>query len=168
MKKNPVSEKEEETFMRLALAEAEKALACGDVPVGAVLVREGKILACGHNTRVAGRKPTGHAEINVLEEAAGVLGSWRLDRCTLYVTLEPCMMCAGAISQAHVERIVYGARDAVAGACGSVFSLNRYPLGPKVRIEGGILAAECQDLLRRFFDTMRRSPAGESASEDIL
>jgi tRNA(adenine34) deaminase len=143
-------------FMRLAYFEAEAALAHGDVPVGAVIVHDGRVLAQAHNEREQRHDPTAHAEMLAISRAAEALGSWRLDNCTLYVTLEPCPMCAGAIVQARVPTVVYGARDPKAGAAESLFRLLDDPrLNHRSQIVAGVLAAECGNLLTDFFRQQR-------------
>ncbi|MEV5104382.1 tRNA adenosine(34) deaminase TadA [Streptomyces massasporeus] len=140
--------------MRLALDEAAEAVRGGDVPVGAVvLAPDGTtVLAAGHNEREAGGDPTAHAELLALRRAAAALGSWRLAGCTLVVTLEPCTMCAGAIQQSRVERLVYGARDEKAGAAGSLWDLVRdRRLNHRPEVIEGVLAEECAGLLTAFF-----------------
>ncbi len=144
--------------MRYALAEAERALGHRDVPVGAVAVHEGTIIGRGHNRREAEGDPTAHAEMIALREAAIVLGGWRLAGVTLYCTLEPCPMCAGAMLAARLSRLVYGADDANAGAAGAVVELLRDPrLNHRVRVTRGVLAEEGQALLARFFAQLRHS-----------
>jgi tRNA(adenine34) deaminase len=143
-------------WMREALAEAEQALARGDVPVGAVAVRAGVIVGRGHNRREADADPTAHAEMIALQEAARTLGGWRLVGVTLYCTLEPCPMCAGAMVAARLPRLVYGADDPKAGAAGSVVELLRDPrLNHQVVVTRGVLAEEAQALLERFFAGLR-------------
>ncbi|MER7403109.1 tRNA adenosine(34) deaminase TadA [Streptomyces sp. NPDC000070] len=140
--------------MRLALDEAAEAVRGGDVPVGAVvLAPDGTtVLAAGHNEREAGGDPTAHAEVLALRRAAAVLGRWRLAGCTLVVTLEPCTMCAGAIQQSRVDRLVYGARDEKAGAAGSLWDLVRdRRLNHRPEVIEGVLAEECAGLLTEFF-----------------
>ncbi|MFD6171873.1 tRNA adenosine(34) deaminase TadA [Streptomyces coeruleorubidus] len=140
--------------MRLALDEAAEAVRGGDVPVGAVvLAPDGTtVLAAGHNEREAGGDPTAHAEVLALRRAAAVLGRWRLAGCTLVVTLEPCTMCAGAIQQSRVDRLVYGARDDKAGAAGSLWDLVRdRRLNHRPEVIEGVLARECAGLLTEFF-----------------
>ncbi|GAP49557.1 MULTISPECIES: tRNA adenosine(34) deaminase TadA [Streptomyces] len=140
--------------MRLALDEAAEAVRGGDVPVGAVvLAPDGTtVLAAGHNEREAGGDPTAHAEVLALRRAAAVLGRWRLAGCTLVVTLEPCTMCAGAIQQSRVDRLVYGARDDKAGAAGSLWDLVRdRRLNHRPEVIEGVLAEECAGLLTEFF-----------------
>lgn len=145
-------------WMREALVEAELALAHGDVPVGAVAVREGVIVGRGHNRKEADRDPTAHAEMLALREAARALGGWRLAKVTLYCTLEPCPMCAGAMLSARLDRLVYGADDPKAGAAGSVVELLRDPrFNHRVTVIRGVLADEAQALLERFFAGLRNS-----------
>ncbi|MCV2393032.1 tRNA adenosine(34) deaminase TadA [Actinotalea sp. M2MS4P-6] len=143
--------------MRAALVEGRAALATGDVPVGALVVdADGVVVGRGHNAREATGDPTAHAEVLALREAAERTGSWRLDGCTLVVTLEPCAMCAGAIVLARVPRLVLGAWDPKAGACGSVHDLVRDPrLNHRVEVTGGVLAEECAASLRDFFTDHR-------------
>ncbi len=143
-------------FMRIAMREAERALEHEDVPIGAVLVREGELVAAAHNERELRQDPTAHAEIIALREAARALGSWRLLDSVLYVTLEPCAMCAGAIVLARVPRVVFGASDPKAGACGSVLDVLGEPrLNHRPDIAGGLLALECGELLSEFFASRR-------------
>lgn len=145
-------------WMREALAEAEQALLHGDVPVGAVAVREGGIVGRGHNRKEADADPTAHAEMIALQEAARALGGWRLVEVTLYCTLEPCPMCAGAMVSARLPRLVYGALDLKAGAAGSVVEILRDPrLNHQVAVTGGVLAEESQALLERFFAQLREN-----------
>jgi tRNA(adenine34) deaminase len=143
-------------FMRMALREAERASEHDDVPIGAVLVRDGELLAAGHNERELRQDPTAHAEVIALREAARLGGSWRVLDAVLYVTLEPCAMCAGAIVLARVPRVVYGASDPKAGACGSVLDVLAEPrLNHRPVLAGGLLAAECGELLSGFFASRR-------------
>lgn len=143
-------------FMRLALREAERALAHEDVPIGAVVVRAGEVLAAAHNERELRADPTAHAEILALREASRVVGSWRLLDCSLYVTLEPCTMCAGAIVLARVSRVVFGATDPKAGAAGSVLDVLSEPrLNHRPEVVSGLLAPACGQLLSRFFASRR-------------
>ena len=149
---------EDIAFMRLALEQAGQAPALGEVPIGTLLVRKGEILARAHNLREASQDPTAHAEMIVIREAAAKLGSWRLTECTLYATLEPCPMCAGAIVQSRIARLVFGAWDPKAGACGSLMDIPAEPrLNHRVRVEGGLLEGESQTLLQEFFRS-RRNP----------
>src|SRR2546423_12803249 len=143
-------------FMRSALAEAVAAGAAGEVPVGAVLVRGEDIIATGANKPIASDDPTAHAEIQALRAGAQALGSYRLNDTTLYVTLEPCVMCAGAIVHARVRRLVFGAWDARAGAAGSITNVFTLPgLNHRVEVFGGVLMQECARLLQQFFVTRR-------------
>ena len=142
--------------MRLALREAALAVEHDDVPIGAVVVREGEVIGLGHNERELREDPTAHAEMIALREAARRLGSWRVLDSVLYVTLEPCAMCAGAIVLARVPRVVFGTRDPKAGAAGSVLNvLNVEQLNHLPQVEEGLLAEECADLLRAFFAARR-------------
>jgi tRNA(adenine34) deaminase len=142
--------------MRLALAEAEQAAATGDVPVGAVALVGDRVVGRGHNQREGGGDPTAHAEVLVLRAAAAELGRWRLDDVTLVVTLEPCPMCAGALVAARVGRLVFGAADPKAGACGSLYNLCADPrLNHEVPVTAGVLADECAALLTAFFADRR-------------
>jgi tRNA(adenine34) deaminase len=143
-------------FMRLALRQAELAGEHEDVPIGAVLVSSGEVAAAAHNERELRQDPTAHAEIIALREAAQAVGSWRLVDAVLYVTLEPCAMCAGAIVLARVSRVVYGAPDPKAGACGSVLDVLAEPrLNHRPDVAGGLLAQECGALLSDFFASRR-------------
>ena len=142
--------------MRLALREAERAPAHGDVPVGAVVVREGEVAGSGHNERELRHDPTAHAELLAIREAARALGSWRLLDCVLYVTLEPCAMCAGAIVLSRLPRVIYGASDPKAGAAGSVLDVLAEPrLNHRPEVAAGLLAEESSLLLRDFFASRR-------------
>jgi len=146
----------DEQMMRQATREAECSLEHEDVPVGAVVVHRGQVIGRGHNQREQLQDPTAHAEMIALTAAASALGSWRLERCTLYVTLEPCLMCAGAIILARIPRLVFGAVDPKAGACGSIYNLTSDErLNHRVEVSAGVLAAECGDLLRAFFAKQR-------------
>jgi len=143
-------------FMRLAMREAERALEHDDVPIGAVLVRDGEVVAAAHNERELRQDPTAHAEIVVLREAARAAGSWRVLDAVLYVTLEPCAMCAGAIVLARVPRVVFGAFDPKAGACGSVLDVLGEPrLNHRPDVAGGLLAQECGEMISGFFASRR-------------
>jgi tRNA(adenine34) deaminase len=143
-------------FMRLALREAEQALEHEDVPIGAVVVRAGEVIAAAHNERELRTDPTAHAEILALREAARLAGSWRVLDAAVYVTLEPCAMCAGALVLARVARVVYGAPDPKAGACGSVLDVLSEPrLNHRPDVAGGLLAVECAELLSAFFASRR-------------
>lgn len=143
-------------FLEAALQEARRAAELGEVPIGAILVHGGEILARGHNLRESSQDPTSHAEMIVIREAARLLGSWRLTETTLYVTLEPCAMCAGALVLARIPRLVFATLDPKAGACGSLFNLAQdQRLNHRVEIVGGILARESQELLQDFFRKLR-------------
>jgi tRNA(adenine34) deaminase len=147
--------------MREAIAEAELAAAHDDVPIGAVIVHDGEVIARGHNRREADTDPTAHAEILALRGAARQLGSWRLEGCTLYVTLEPCTMCAGALVLARLDRLVFGADDPKAGAVGALYDVPRDPrLNHQVEVVRGVDAERCGDLLRSFFAARRRPRSG--------
>jgi tRNA(adenine34) deaminase len=146
----------DEAYMRVALAEAAEAAMLGDVPIGAVVVHDGKIIARGQNRREADRDPTAHAELLALRQAARHLGGWRLSGCTVYATLEPCPMCAGALLQARVDRLVYGAADTKAGAAGGVVDLFRdVRFNHTVAVTAGVCEAESRELLQRFFSALR-------------
>ena len=146
----------DEWFMRLAIREAERALEHDDVPIGAIVVRDGEVIGAGHNEREVRQDPTAHAEILALREAATALGSWRVLDSVLYVTLEPCAMCAGAIVLARVPRVVYGAVDPKAGAAGSVLDVLAQPeLNHRPEVVGGLRADESAALLRGFFASRR-------------
>ena len=146
----------DERFMRLALDEAERALNHGDVPVGAVLVHDGEVIGAGHNERELRQDPSAHAEMIALRAGAAALGSWRLLDTVLYVTLEPCAMCAGAIVLGRVPRVVYGTTDPKAGAAGSVLDILAEPrLNHRPRVDAGLLADEAAGLLESFFAARR-------------
>ena len=143
--------------MRLALQEAEQALAEDEVPVGAVIVHEGRVIGSAHNQREQLHDPTAHAEMIAITQAAEARGSWRLDECTLYVTLEPCPMCAGAILQARIPTVVYGATDPKAGAVHTLYRLLDDPrLNHRCLIVSGVLAEPCGQILTRFFQEQRQ------------
>ena len=143
-------------YMRLALELAREAAADGEVPVGALIVQKGEIIAAARNRREKGKSAILHAELEAIGIACEKLGGWRLPDCTLYVTLEPCPMCAGAIVNSRIPRIVFGAGDPRAGAFGSMLDLRNYPLGHKPEITRGILQEECAALLRDFFKSRRK------------
>jgi tRNA(adenine34) deaminase len=143
-------------YMRLALQEAELALAHDDVPIGAVVVLDNRIIGAGHNERELRQDPTAHAEVLALQRAAAAIGSWRVLDAELFVTLEPCAMCAGAIVLARVARVVYGTDDPKAGAAGSVLDVLAEPrLNHRPAVEAGVLAEECAEMLRAFFRVRR-------------
>jgi tRNA(adenine34) deaminase len=150
-------------YMELALGTARQALIHGEVPIGAVIVRDGQVLAQAHNFREVWQDPTAHAEMIAIREAATRLGTWRLTGTILYVTVEPCAMCAGAMILSRIDRLVFGARDPKAGACGSIFNLlEERRLNHRVEVTGGILEGESQDLLQTFFRGLR-DDVGERA-----
>ena len=147
-------------FMKLALEQAQHAWDLGEVPVGAVVVKDGVVLATGYNQPIGKHDPTAHAEIVALRAAAEVLGNYRLPGCELYVTLEPCVMCSGAMMHARVAKIVYGAPDPKTGACGSVVNLfEQEQLNHHAQVTGGVQADACADLLKRFFAARRAQVA---------
>ena len=144
------------TFMRMALEEAALAPAVGEVPIAALIVQDSQVLARAHNYRELWQDPTAHAEVIAIRAAATALGTWRLTDTTLYVTVEPCSMCIGAIILARVSRVVFGAWDPKAGACGSLFDITNEPrLNHRVEIVGGLLEEESQTLLQQFFRQLR-------------
>ena len=146
----------DERMIRQAIIEAEKALEVGDVPIGAVIVHKERIIGRGHNQRELLQDPTAHAEMIALTAAAAELGTWRFTGCTIYVTLEPCPMCAGALVQARIDRLVYGADDPKAGACGSVYNIVEDDrLNHLVKVDRGNMANECAHLLKEFFTQQR-------------
>jgi tRNA(adenine34) deaminase len=146
----------DERYMLLALDEARAAIPAGEVPVGCVVVHEGRVIGRAHNLRETLKDPTAHAEVLALKQAAEALGTWRLDGTTLYCTVEPCCMCAGALVNARVARLVYGAADPKSGACGSVLDVPREPrLNHRLKVTGGCLAQESLALLREFFEPRR-------------
>ena len=145
-----------ETYMREALALAREAAHDGEVPVGCVIVCGDRIIGRGRNRREKAKSALSHAEIEAIAQANEVLGDWRLDGCTLYVTLEPCPMCAGAILNARIPRVYYGARDDTFGACGGVLNLFMEAFPNPPALVGGILAEECSTVLRQFFNSLRR------------
>jgi tRNA(adenine34) deaminase len=147
----------DETFMKEALVEARRAAFEGEVPIGAVVVLDGKIVGRGRNARERLRDPTAHAEILALQAAARELGRWRLSGATIYATLEPCPMCAGALVNARIDRLVFSVADPKAGAAGTLFDIPRDSrLNHRVQVESGLLADECGELLRSFFKDRRK------------
>ena len=145
-------------YMQQAISQAHNAWALGEVPVGAVVVKEGQIVATGFNQPIGTHDPTAHAEIMALRAAAEILGNYRLPGCELYVTLEPCAMCAGAMMHARLARVVFGASDPKTGACGSVVNLfEQEKLNHHTEVVGGVLAEECGSLLKDFFAERRRA-----------
>ena len=148
---------EHEEYMTQALELARQAMAEGEVPVGCVIVRDGVVVGRGRNRRERARTALGHAEIEAIDQACRTLGGWRLRDCTLYVTLEPCPMCAGAIVNARVPVVRYGARDDKAGCCGSVLNLFEERFNQHPRISGGLLEDQCAALLQEFFQNLRQT-----------
>ncbi len=143
-------------FMRLAIAEAEKALAIGEIPVGAVVVRGGRVIGSGHNLRERDKNPLLHAELIAISRAAEAVGDWRLNGCDIYVTLEPCVMCSGAILSARMDNVIFGAYDPEYGAAGGRLDLfARRCYGGVTRVVGGVMENECAEILNRFFSAIR-------------
>jgi len=154
-------------FMQLALDKARLAPALGEVPIAAVIVVEGEPVVVTHNFREVWQDPTAHAEVVAIREASNRLGTWRLTGTTMYVTIEPCSMCMGAIIQARISRLVFGAKDPKAGACGSVFNLPaERRLNHRVAVCGGVLERECQELMQTFFRRLRRAVEGEAGRDE--
>lgn len=145
-----------EAYMEQALLLAREAAACGEVPVGCVIVRNGAVIGRGRNRREEKQAVFSHAEMEAMAQANAALGTWRLDGCDLYVTLEPCPMCAGAILNARVRRVFYGARDRVMGACGGVLNLFMEDFPHHPQLVGGILAEDCRNVLSEFFRELRK------------
>ena len=143
-------------FMQAALEEAKNAANEGEVPVGAVIVRSGEVIATGRNRRETGKNALAHAELEAIDNACRALGGWRLPGCTLYVTLEPCPMCAGAIINARIERVVFGAYDKKAGSVRSIVRLFDLPYNHRPEVRGGCMEEECADILSAFFRTLRK------------
>jgi tRNA(adenine34) deaminase len=149
---------QDERFMRAALREAAAAEEAGDVPIGAVIVKDGQLIGKAHNQRELLQDPTAHAEMIALTQAAEKVGSWRLEGCTIYVTLEPCPMCAGALVMGRVVRLVYGCDDPKAGACGTLYDIVRDArLNHRLEVRKGVLAEECSSILTTFFRKKRNS-----------
>ncbi len=146
----------QERFMKEALKEAQKAYNKEEVPVGAVIVKNDKIIARGHNSKEEKNNTIKHAEIIAIEKASRKLSNWRLENCEMYVTLEPCPMCAGAIINSRIKKVYIGALDEKTGACGSVLNLFNYPFNHRVELKTGILELECKDLLQNFFKELRK------------
>ena len=155
----------DEEYMREALSLAEKAFELGEVPVGAVAVWDGKIVGRGMNLRETDKNALRHAEIMAIDEACKNLGGWRLWKCDLYVTLEPCPMCAGAIINSRVKRVIYGASDPKAGSCGSLTNLFEMPYNHKPEVVSGVLEKECSEILSRFFARLREKRKKENPSD---
>ena len=157
-----------EKFMREAIKQAKKAAAKGEVPVGAVIVRNGEIVARAYNTRETGKNALCHAEIKAIHRACKKLGGWRLPGCEMYVTMEPCPMCAGAIVNARIVSVYYGAYDQKAGAFGTLFDMNGFGLNHKPEIFSGVLEKECSELLSSFFFELRERRKRKKAEEKAL
>lgn len=148
---------EQEYYMMQALIEAKKAFELNEVPIGAVMVRQGEIIARGYNLRNSKKNPLCHAEIDVINKSAKVVGDWRLEDCTLYVTVEPCPMCAGAIIQSRIPKVVFGTRNNKAGCAGSILNILQEPrFNHQVNIEENILQEQCAELMKEFFKNFRR------------
>ncbi|WP_177505486.1 tRNA adenosine(34) deaminase TadA [Anaerosinus sp.] len=147
----------DEGYMKLALAEAQKAFALGEVPIGAIIVMDGEVIAVGHNMRETWNDATAHAEVVAIKAACEKLNRWRLSGATLYVTIEPCPMCAGALVMSRVDRVVYGSTDAKAGAVESIFNIvNHQALNHRLEITSGVLEDECRNLMKKFFKERRQ------------
>ena len=148
---------EQQYYMTEALKEAKKAFALVEVPIGAVMVREGEIIARGYNLRNSAKNPLCHAEIDVIDKSAKIVGDWRLEDCTLYVTVEPCPMCAGAIVQSRIPKVVFGTRNNKAGCAGSILNILQEPrFNHQVEIEENVLQQECAELMKAFFKNFRK------------
>ena len=161
--------RDEEKFMKEAIRQAKKAYALREVPIGCVIVYEGKIIALGYNRRNTDKNTTSHAEINAIRKASKKLGDWRLEGCTLYVTLEPCQMCAGAIVQARIDKVVIGSMNPKAGCAGSVLNLLEMDgFNHKVEVERGVLEEECSTMLSGFFKELRMEKAKAKAKAKEL
>ena len=163
----------EEKYMKEALKQAKKAYALGEVPIGCVIVHEGKIIGRGYNRRNTDKNTLAHAEITAINKASKVIGDWRLEECTLYVTLEPCQMCAGAIVQARIPEVVMGCMNPKAGCAGSILNILEMPqFNHQVKVTRGILDAECSQMLKTFFEELRirnkQEKAARKASGDLL
>lgn len=162
-----ISQSSDAEYMQLALEEARLAARADEVPIGAVVVRDGKVIARSRNTRESDRNPAGHAEFNAMLEAAASQDAWRLSGCTVYVTLEPCIMCAGLMHQARIDRCVYGAPDPKAGALGSLYAINQDDrLNHTFDVEAGVLEEECAQLLKEFFAAKRER--NKMKKKDVL
>lgn len=147
---------QDEFFMRRALALAKEAAEEGEVPVGALIVKDGEVVSSGRNRRETGKSALCHAELEAIGEACRALGGWRLWQCQLYVTLEPCPMCTGAVINARIPRVVFGAFDKKAGSCGSVVNLFDLPYNHRPEVLGGVLESECAEILTDFFRNLRK------------
>ena len=154
---------EQEYYMTEALIEAKKAFALNEVPIGAVMVRQGEIIARGYNLRNSAKNPLCHAEIDVINKSAEIVGDWRLEDCTLYVTVEPCPMCAGAIIQARIKKVVFGAENKKAGCAGSILNLLQMPeFNHQAELTTGVLQEECSQIMKSFFKELREKKKNNS------
>ena len=163
-----VSAETDEKFMREALRQAKKAYALREVPIGCVIVYEGKIIARGYNRRNTDQNTTSHAEINAIRRASKKLGDWRLEGCTIYITLEPCQMCAGAIVQSRITRAVIGSMNPKAGCAGSILNLLEMPeFNHQVKVDRGILDEQCSTMLSRFFRELRQQKKLQKANNPL-
>lgn len=159
----------EEKYMKEALKQAKKAYALGEVPIGCVIVHEGKIIGRGYNRRNTDKNTLAHAEITAINKASKVIGDWRLEECTLYVTLEPCQMCAGAIVQARIPEVVMGCMNPKAGCAGSILNILEMPqFNHQVKVTRGILEADCSQMLKIFFEELRIRNKQEKAARKAL
>ena len=159
----------EEKYMKEALKQAKKAYALGEVPIGCVIVHEGKIIGRGYNRRNTDKNTLAHAEITAINRASKVIGDWRLEECTLYVTLEPCQMCAGAIVQARIPEVVMGCMNPKAGCAGSILNILEMPqFNHQVKVTRGILEADCSQMLKTFFEELRIRNKQEKAARKAL
>lgn len=159
--------KEHERFMRCAIGRAMTAAKHGEIPVGAVIVRDGKIVSGGRNRREYGKNALYHAELSAINAACKKLGGWRLHECDLYVTLEPCPMCAGAIINSRIKNVYFGAYDKKAGSFGSVVNLAALPYNHKPNVVGGVLEEECSHILSEFFRELRKKRGNEKKSKAV-
>src|SRR5579871_2685459 len=156
--RSQLEQNQDDLWMELAIEQARLAEKSGEVPVGAVLIKDGMLLAKGHNRNLLDSDPTAHAEIVVLREAAAKIGNYRLGGCELFVTIEPCSMCAGAVMHARLDRVIYGAGDPKAGAAGSVLQILNHPkLNHTLEVRPGVLAEKCSDILKTFFQSRRKA-----------
>jgi len=159
----------EEKYMKEALKQAKKAYALGEVPIGCVIVHDGKIIGRGYNRRNTDKNTLSHAEITAINKASKVIGDWRLEECTLYVTLEPCQMCAGAIVQARIPEVVMGCMNPKAGCAGSILNILEMPqFNHQVKVTRGILGEECSQMLKTFFEELRIRNKQEKAARKAL
>ena len=158
---------EDEKFMKAALAQAKKAAAIDEVPIGCVIVHEGKVIGRGYNRRTTDKNPLAHAELIAIKKASKKIGDWRLEDCTLYVTLEPCQMCSGAIVQARVKRVVVGCMNPKAGCAGSILNLLQVDrFNHQVELETGVLEEECSEMMKSFFKELREKRKKKNASTE--